>query len=124
MSHQCGKRQKAYGHGRLAEKLCVWVLRLKGYTVLETGFRTRVGEVDILASRGGKLIAVEVKTRATRAAAIEAVSWRQRRRIERAAQWYMRGNPKSGEKGIRFDVFAVAPWRLPTHIENAWHSNE
>lgn len=101
MSRQRGKRQKAYGHGRLAEKLCARVLRLKGYTVLETGFRTRVGEVDILASRGGKLIAVEVKTRATRAAAIESVSWRQRRRIERAAQWYMRGNSRWRRCGFR-----------------------
>jgi putative endonuclease len=118
------KRQQAYDHGRLAEKLCQWVLRLKGYAILEVDYRTRVGEIDVLAIRGGQLVAVEVKARANRRAAIESITWRQRRRIERALQWYLRGHPEQGENGIRFDVFLVAPWRLPSHIENAWRVNE
>ncbi len=117
-------RQMAYEQGRLAEKLCAWVLRIKGYGILEIGYRTRVGEIDVLATRGGRLVAVEVKTRATRAAAIESIGWRQRRRIERALLWYMRANPQHGTNGVRFDVFVVAPWRLPSHIENAWQGNE
>ncbi|MDA1310623.1 MAG: hypothetical protein O2985_13600 [Proteobacteria bacterium] len=52
------------------------------------------------------------------------MTWRQRRRIERALEWYLRANPRRAEAGIRFDVFTVAPWRLPSHIENAWRHNE
>ena len=124
MSQQRAKRKRAYSRGRLAEKLCQWVLRLKGYRIIETGYRTKAGEIDILAARGGWLVAVEVKVRATRAAAIEAVTWHQRRRIEKAMERYLRGNPTHGTSGIRFDVFAVAPWRFPSHIKNAWQGNE
>ena len=124
MSRHRAKRRGAYTRGRFAEKLCQWVLRVKGYRILEVGYRTKVGEIDILATRGGWLVVVEVKVRATHAAAVNAVTWRQRRRIERALEWYHRGNPGHGERGIRFDVFAVAPWRLPSHIENAWRRNE
>jgi putative endonuclease len=118
------KRAMAYARGRFAEKLCQWVLRAKGYRILETGYRTKVGEIDILATRGDLLVAVEVKVRATRAAAIEAVTWRQRRRIEKALEWYLRRNPGRGDTGIRFDVIAMTPWRLPSHIKNAWQGNQ
>lgn len=117
-------RGKAYFRGQRAEALCRWLLRLKGYRVLESGYRTKVGEIDILASRRGWLVAVEVKVRADPAAALEAVTWRQRRRIERAVEWYLRGHPRHDGKGIRFDIFAVAPWHLPIHIENAWRQND
>jgi putative endonuclease len=124
MKQTRAKRQKAYDHGRLAEKLCQWALRFKGYAILEVGYRTRAGEIDVLAARGGWLVAVEVKARADRGTAIESITWRQRRRIERALQWYLRGHPEQGVNGIRFDVFLVAPWRIPAHIENAWRVNE
>lgn len=124
MTQRRTKREQAYSRGRFAEKLCQWVLRAKGYGILEIGYRTKVGEIDILATRGGRLVAVEVKVRATRAAAREAVTWHQRRRIERALEWYLRGNPGRANTGIRFDVFAVAPWRLPSHIKDAWRGNE
>lgn len=124
MKRTRANRRQAYQHGRLAEKLCLWVLRLKGYAILEVGYRTRVGEIDVLATRAGQLVAIEVKARADRATAIESITWRQRRRIEDALQWYLRGNPEQGGNGIRFDVFLVAPWRPPSHIENAWRANE
>jgi len=124
MKRTRAKRQQAYDHGRFAEKLCRWTLRLKGYAILEVGYRTRAGEIDVLAARAGRLVAIEVKARADHRAAIESITWRQRRRIERALQWYQRGHPEQGNNGIRFDVFLVAPWRLPRHIENAWRVNE
>jgi putative endonuclease len=124
MTRDRSGRVRAYSRGRFAEHLCKWILRLKGYRILEVGYRTKVGEIDILATRGGRLVAVEVKVRATHDAAIEAVGWRQRRRIERALEWYLRGNPGAGPAGVRFDIFAVAPRRFPTHIENAWRGNE
>jgi len=117
-------RAAAYSRGRFAEALCRWVLRLKGYRILETGYRTKVGEIDVLAVRGGRLIAVEVKIRRNLADAREAVTWSQRRRIERAVDWFLRARPDAAPNGIRFDVFAVAPWRLPSHIEDAWRQDD
>jgi putative endonuclease len=113
-------RRRALRYGALAEGLCRLILRLKGYKVLATRLRTRVGEIDILAERGRVLAIIEVKARPTEAAALEAVSISQRRRLERAALWVQRGNNRLANHCLRFDLFAVAHWRIPRHIQNAW----
>jgi putative endonuclease len=46
-------RVRAYHLGRFAEHLCKWILRLKSYRIIEAGYRTKVGEIDMLATRGG-----------------------------------------------------------------------
>ncbi|MEQ8334841.1 YraN family protein [Nisaea sp.] len=113
-------RRRAQRYGAVAELLCRLILRLKGYRVLASRLRTRVGEIDIVAERGRVLAIIEVKARPTEAAALEAVSPSQRRRLERAALWVQRGNSRLAEHCLRFDLFAVAHWRIPRHIQNAW----
>ncbi len=56
-------RRRAYRFGRLAESLCVWSLRLRGYRVLARRFAVAVGEIDIVAHRGTILAVIEVKAR-------------------------------------------------------------
>ncbi len=67
--------------GRRAEVLCALLLMLKGYRIL--GFRvpTRLGEIDILAARGGVLAVVEVKRRSDAATALQVVTPDQRGRL-------------------------------------------
>lgn len=48
--------------GRRAETLAVWYLRAKGYSIVERRYKTKTGEIDIIAI-------VEVKQRATQEAA-------------------------------------------------------
>jgi putative endonuclease len=105
--------------GRRAEALAVLYLRLKGYRIEGRRVRTPAGEIDIVARRGGLLIFVEVKARVRHAAALEAVTPRQRRRIERGAEWFA-ARTRSPAAGMRFDVVAVRPWRLPSHLADAW----
>ena len=112
-------RRRAQRYGAFAELLCRLILRLKGYRVLASRLRTRVGEIDIVAERGRVLAIIEVKARPTEAAALEAVSISQRRRLERAALWVQRGNSRLADHCLRFDLFAVAHWRIPRHIQNA-----
>ncbi|TBR27713.1 MAG: hypothetical protein EPO10_16710, partial [Reyranella sp.] len=45
-------RQKAYRMGHAAEWRAVWRLRLGGYTILIRRYKTRLGEIDIVARRG------------------------------------------------------------------------
>ncbi len=113
-------RRRAWRRGRWAERLCRWRLRLSGYRVLGMDMRTPVGEVDILARRGGTLVVIEVKARASASAAAEAIGPRQRRRIRRAADWLRAGRPEWQTLALRFDVMLVAPWRWPTHLHDAW----
>lgn len=114
------RRHAADRRGRQAEALCCWCLRLKGYRVLGRRVRTPMGEIDILARRGGVLAVVEVKARSTRAQAGEAVSPRQRHRLGRAARWILASRPELARLSLRFDAMLVAPWRWPRHLPGAW----
>jgi len=118
------RRRGAERRGRLAESLCVWWLRLKGYRIVARDYRVAVGEVDILAWRGSALAAIEVKARGDRDLATEAVSPRQRRRIERAVGHFLVRRPDLARLAVRFDVMLVTPGRLPHHLIDAWREGD
>jgi putative endonuclease len=114
------KRLKALRRGRLAETLCSVVLRVKGYRILARDYRVPVGEIDIIARRGRVLAAIEVKARDSLAAAAEAVSPRQRSRVARALQYYLKGRTDLAACDLRFDVMLVLPGKWPVHVRDAW----
>lgn len=124
MSLGTERRRKAERRGRWAESLCLWSLRLRGYRILARGYRVPVGEIDILARRGGTLAAIEVKSRDAHASAVEAVTPRQRRRITRAAAYFLSARPSLARLTIRFDVMLVLPGRLPLHLRDAWREGD
>ena len=78
-------KHRAYRLGLQAESACAWWLRLRGYQILAQRYRNRFGEIDIVAGRRGVIAFVEVKTRRGRQAALEAITAKQRRRIESAS---------------------------------------
>lgn len=84
------------------------------------GYKVPVGEIDIIARRGRLVAFVEVKARASADAANEALNPRQRRRIERAAGWFLAQHPDIGACDLRYDLMLVTPWRWPVHIGDAW----
>lgn len=105
--------------GHLAESLAVWALRLKGYRILKRRYKTPLGEIDLIAARGRTLVAVEVKYRPTLDQAKEAVTSKQRKRIERALSLYIR-HLRWVPQNIRFDAVLLIPYKWPKHIVNAW----
>jgi putative endonuclease len=117
-------RRAARDRGRWSESLCVWALRLRGWSVLARGFvvgrGSGAGEVDIVARRGRVLAFIEVKARADRAQALEAISDRQRRRIVRAAEAFLAAHPELAGLDVRFDAMLVAAGRWPEHLPDAW----
>jgi putative endonuclease len=106
--------------GRRAEMFCALWLMAKGYRILGFRFRTPLGEIDILARKGPVVAVVEVKRRTTLEAALEAVSWRQRQRLRRAAEAVAARRPDLAGAAIRLDLIALAPGRRPRHIPDAW----
>lgn len=116
-------KQRAFRRGLVAEMLCLWHLRLRGYRIIARRFRVPVGEIDLIAKRGGVLAAIEVKARASVASAGEAVSALQRRRIARALDHFLATRPELVGLTLRFDVMLVTPRRLPRHLANAWHGD-
>src|SRR5438046_10256129 len=114
-------RQRAQRRGRLAEWLCLWHLRLRGWHIVARDWRCPSGEIDILARRGKVLAVIEVKSRGELGVAASALAPRQRRRIVRAAEAFLTQRSDLGGLGLRFDVMPVAPARLPTYRRGALH---
>lgn len=50
-----------YQTGKLGEKIAQDFLVRKGYRIIESNFQTRFGEIDLVATKGKKLVFVEVK---------------------------------------------------------------
>jgi putative endonuclease len=114
------KRQAAEARGRWAEYLAMTWLAAKGYHLLDRRARTPAGEIDLVARRGEYLVFVEVKARARLADAAGAIGPRQRGRIVRAASLWMARHQRFRMLYPRYDLFLVAPGRLPVHHRAAW----
>ena len=112
--------------GAWGEQAARAFLTRRGYAVLETNFRTRFGEIDIIAQDGKYIVFVEVKTRrnARFAAAREHVTPTKQARIIAAAEEWLQGHPNGLQP--RFDVIEVygeegasVPPHI-NHLENAF----
>lgn len=110
----------AHRFGLRAESWAAWLLLLKGYRILARRFKTHAGEIDLIARRGQTLVFVEVKARAGRDSALEALSAAQRERLHRAAGLYLATHPQFADFTIRFDLVLAAPGRWPEHMADAW----
>ena len=106
--------------GRQAEVLAMIWLMLRGYRILGFRLKTPQAEIDILAQKGPVLAVVEVKSRTTPMAALEAVGQDQRERLRRAGRAIATRRPQLAESAIRLDLIAMSPGRFPTHIQDAW----
>lgn len=113
-------RQKAERGGRRAERLAAWWLRLKGWRILAVRARTPVGEVDLVARRGRVLAFIEVKARASEAAAAWALDDYRLRRVAAAAEALIPRYSRDGDT-VRIDAMFLTPWRPPRHMTNVWH---
>jgi putative endonuclease len=113
----------AFRLGLSAESRAALLLIAKGYRIAARRFKTPLGEIDIIARRGGLLAFVEVKARARADDAAEAVTERARRRIISAAELWLAYHPDDRAREVRFDVMLVAPGRIPHHIANAFDAS-
>lgn len=95
--------------GRKGEELAAGYLVAAGYRILEKNFRSRGGEVDIVAlDCDGTIVFVEVKSRRSLKFGLPqlAVTPRKQRQISKGAlSWISRNRMQ--DKGGRFDVIAV-----------------
>jgi putative endonuclease len=112
------RRRKSYRRGHRGEWLAAAALMAKGFRILARRYRTRLGEIDLIARRGDLVLIVEVKARPTLRAAMEAIARESERRIEGAADLWLSRQPDYGRLSVRFDMVAVLPWRWPVHVEN------
>lgn len=81
----------------------------QGMRILESNFRCRQGEIDLVGRHQGYLVFVEVKYRRTSGSgcALAAVDYRKQRRICRVADYYRYLHGFGDNVGVRYDVVAV-----------------
>ncbi len=99
------------GKGADGERFARRYLRNQGLTVLDTNYRTRQGEIDIVADHGGTLVFVEVRLRSDRrfGAGAETIDQRKQQRLIRAAEHYLLARNGASPPPCRFDVLALSP---------------
>ena len=107
--------------GGKGEVLAIEFLRDKGYEIVETNYKNKLGEIDIIALDGKTLVFVEVKCRSTLAFGrpYEAVDARKQQKIRRVAELYLVIKHKY-YADCRFDIIEVLGDEIIGHIENAF----
>jgi putative endonuclease len=95
--------------GRSAERLAAAHLEDRSARILSRNYRCKLGELDLVILDGPVLAFVEIRqrSRADYGGAAASVTWGKRRRLIRAARWYLQENPALWRSRMRFDVVAV-----------------
>lgn len=94
----------------------------QGMRIVETNFRCRQGEIDLIGYHEGYLVFVEVKYRSTsgQGYALEAVDYRKQRKICRVADYYRCLHKVSDFANIRYDVVAIQKDKI-CWVKNAFN---
>lgn len=119
-----GQNSNTYDQGLWAETIAAMYLCLKGYKILERRYKTKIGEIDIIARKKQTLAFIEVKYRPSLGEGLQAVSSQARRRIERTASHYIALHPLYTDLEFRFDILAVSGAFSVQHLDNAWISGQ
>ncbi len=94
--------------GNRGEELAVQFLKKKGIKIIERSYRVKAGEIDVIAKDHQTYCFMEVKSRGSEkfGTALEAVDWKKKKRMTRAALWYLQAH-RLTETPCRFDVVAI-----------------
>lgn len=113
------KRQIAEKRGRDGEARAAFLLRAKGWRILDTRVKTPAGEIDLVAKRGKLIAFIEVKWRKRQTDLNHAIDEYRLGRVAAAAEAVAHRYAENGED-MRIDVILLAPGAFPRHIASAW----
>ena len=94
--------------GRIGEKQAVKFLKKKGFQIIKTNYKTKLGEIDIIAKDNDTIVFIEVKTRKDSAfgTPAEAVNYKKQQKYFLVASEYLQ-KTKQEEAICRFDVVEI-----------------
>ncbi len=109
---------KQQDFGKKSESIATTHLKKHGYKILEQNYRTKLGEIDIIAKDKDTLVFVEVKARRSDRFGNPkyAVTSKKQRKISMVALLYMKSTKQSNVKA-RFDVVAISLAKDKPNIE-------
>jgi putative endonuclease len=92
----------------MGEKAAIHYLTEKGYTIIHSNYRTKIGEIDIIAQQKNVLVFAEVKTRRNKnyGTPAEAVTYRKRQKIVQTAYYYLKQSGRM-DSLCRFDILEI-----------------
>lgn len=109
--------------GKRSEIIATDYLKEKGYKILETNYKNKIGEIDIIAQDKDYIVFVEVKARMSQAFGhpFEAIDERKQYKIHQVASLYLVQKRKYG-KPCRFDAISILGLENPEicHIIDAF----
>ena len=107
--------------GSKYERIAREYLIKNDYNVIETNFRCKIGEIDIIAKKENYLCFIEVKYRDkdSLAKGLYAVDKNKQKKIYNVAKYYMLINNISDDTACRFDVISIDGDEI-TIIKNAF----
>ena len=108
--------------GRLGEESALKYIISKGGTIVEKNYRTKMGEIDLIAKMNGELVFIEVKSRSNinYGYPCEAVNYKKKRKITNVAKYYILDNSLE-DISVRFDVIEIyLTDKKINHIVNAF----
>lgn len=94
--------------GDIGENIALKYLLSKGASIIEHNYRTKIGEIDIIANMNNELVFIEVKSRSNVRFGYpaEAVNYKKIQKIVKVAKYYILKN-NLYNLSIRFDVVEV-----------------
>jgi putative endonuclease len=95
----------AYRFGLWGEAFLMFLLFLKGQRVIARRYKTKLGEIDLIATKGKNLVIYEVKSSKSKTPTSEIVRQKQRRRIENAVGVFLSKNNKYIDYNISYCIF-------------------
>ena len=110
-------------YGKTSEIIAANFLKKKGYKILATNYKNKIGEVDIIAMHKKCIVFVEVKARLSKAFGhpLEAINEQKQRKVRKVAELFL-----SSQNLIncpsRFDAISILgqdDYEIE-HIENAF----
>lgn len=103
-----GGRSRSRSLGNFGERVAAHHLEAKGYQILERNWSVREGEIDLIASKPGEIIFVEVRSRRGGAFGTpeESITGRKAAHVRAAAHAYLQEHPEAPETQ-RIDVVAL-----------------
>ena len=108
---------KSHEFGREAEQQGVEFLLGLGYTIVTRRFRSRRGEIDLVALDGDLLVFVEVKARRSQdRRPEESLSTQKLNALTRAAHAYL-DYIEEPDRGFRLDLIAIDREGLRHHLD-------
>ena len=107
-------------NGNIGEALACNFLKQNGYKIIQTNYKNRLGEIDIIAMQDKTLVFVEVKSRLSTKFGLprEAINYYKQKKIINVATVYLKQKKLFDNICVRFDCIEILGKKTDYKIEH------